>query len=216
MPIFERTNKKLIIKIDDFLGNIEIGTLIFKEGIKAYLKNDTEAFMNHLAKIEKLEGQADKLQRSIENDMIIHSILPQHRSEVVQLLDKLDEMLDAAKASLNEFYVEAPKIPVEIHNDIISLTESSVNAAEEAVPAARSYFSDPYNVRNRLLKVYFYERETDKATYALKKKIFHDMNDLHLAEKAHLRYIIHHIESISDRAQDAADLLASMSMRLIM
>ena len=37
MSIFGRTNKKLIIRIDDFLGNIEIGTLIFKEGIKAYL-----------------------------------------------------------------------------------------------------------------------------------------------------------------------------------
>ena len=34
-----------------------------------------------------LEARADKLQKSIENDMIIHTILPQHRGEVATLID---------------------------------------------------------------------------------------------------------------------------------
>jgi uncharacterized protein Yka (UPF0111/DUF47 family) len=42
------------------------------------------------------------------------------------------------------------------------------------------------------------------------------MNDLSLAEKAHIRYITHHIENISDSAQAAADLLASMARRLML
>jgi uncharacterized protein Yka (UPF0111/DUF47 family) len=80
MSLFTRTTRELTVRIDEFFDTIEIGILIFKEGIKAYVNGDSNAFQNHLAKIDDLEGKADRLQRSIENDMIVHSILPQQRS----------------------------------------------------------------------------------------------------------------------------------------
>ncbi|HOC48876.1 MAG TPA: DUF47 family protein, partial [Bacteroidales bacterium] len=213
MSLFTRTNRELSVRIDEFFDTIEIGILIFKEGIKAYVNGDTNAFRNHLSKIDDLEGKADKLQRSIENDMIVHSILPQQRSEIVKLLWQLDEIIDTAKKSLNEFYVEMPRIPASLSHEFISLSEVSGNSAEELMPAARAFFREPHLVREKLIKVYFFERETDKAAFQMKKKVFHEMNDLSLAEKAHIRYITHHIENISDTAQDAADLLASMAIR---
>jgi predicted phosphate transport protein (TIGR00153 family) len=213
MSLFTRTTRELSLRIDEFFDTIEIGILIFKEGIKAYVKGDHNAFHNHLAKIDDMEGKADKLQRSIENDMIVHSILPQQRSEMVKLLWQLDEIIDTAKKSLNEFYIEIPRIPSSLTEDFISLAEVSSNAAEELMPAARAFFREPHLVREKLIKVYFFERETDKAAFQLKKKVFHEMNDLSLAEKAHIRYITHHIENISDSAQAAADLLASMAIR---
>ncbi len=214
MSLFTRTTKELQVQIDEFFDTVEIGILIFKEGVKAYVNGDNDAFQNHLKKIDDYEGRADKLQRSIENDMIIKSILPQQRSEVVKLLWQLDEIIDTAKATLNEFYIEMPKIPDALIHDFVSLAEVSGNAAEELMPAARTFFREPHVVREKLLKVYFFERETDKSSFILKKKIFHDMNELSLAEKAHLRYIVHHIESISDTSQDAADLLATMAIKL--
>jgi len=61
MSLFTRTNRELSIRIDEFFDTIEIGVLIFKEGIKAYVNGDDSAFQNHLAKIDDLEGKADKL-----------------------------------------------------------------------------------------------------------------------------------------------------------
>lgn len=213
MSLFTRTTRELAVRIDEFFDTIEIGILIFKEGVKAYVKDDHNAFQNHLSRIDELEGRADKLQRSIENDMIVHSILPQQRSEIVKLLWQLDEIIDTAKKSLNEFYVEMPHVPAALVNEFIALAEVSGNAAEELIPAARAFFREPHLVREKLIKVYFFERETDKAAFQMKKRVFHEMNDLSLAEKAHIRYIIHHIENISDSAQAAADLLASMAIR---
>jgi predicted phosphate transport protein (TIGR00153 family) len=213
MSLFTRPSKELTVRIDEFFDTIEIGILIFKEGVRAYANGDHKIFQDHLNKIDELEGKADKLQRSIENDMIIHSILPQQRSEFVKLLWQLDEIIDTAKASLNEFYIEMPRIPPALVHDFISLAEVSGNAAEELMPAARAFFREPHLVREKLIKVYFFERECDKAAFELKKRVFHEMNDLSLAEKAHIRYITHHIENISDTAQDAADLLASMAIR---
>ena len=216
MPVFTRTTKNLIIKIDEFFDDIDLGLLVFREGIKAYLEKDMEAFQRHLQKVDNLENNADRLQREIENEMITHSILPQHRSEVSALIDELDEIIDAVKSSFHEINIELPEIPASLNKNIISLTETSINAGEELIPAARAYFKAPYSVREKLLKVYYFESETDKLSFSIKKIIFQEMNELDLAHKAHLRYIIDHIENISDLAQKAADLLSGMAIKIVM
>jgi predicted phosphate transport protein (TIGR00153 family) len=215
MALFKRTTKDLIIRIDEFFDNIELGLLVFRESINSYIDKDMEAFNRHLQKVYTLEGNADRLQRTIENEMITHSILPQHREEVTRLLDVMDEIIDTVKSSLNEFIIEMPEIPAALNKDIINLTEASLQAAEELIPAARAYFTTPYTVREKLLKVYYFESETDKIALYTKKRIFQEMKDIDLAHKAHLRYIIHHIENISDMAQKAADMLSAMAIKIV-
>jgi predicted phosphate transport protein (TIGR00153 family) len=216
MALFIRTTKNLILKIDEFFDNIDLGLLVFREGIKSYLDKDTDAFERHILKVEQLESNADRLQRSIENEMITNSILPQHRGEVSSLIDVLDEIIDTIKSTLNEFNIETPDIPASLNHNFISITESSLSAGEELIPAARAYFKSPYTVREKLLKVYYFESETDKLSRETRRIIFQDMNDLDLARKSHLRYIINHIEMISDSAQKAADLLSIMAIKIVM
>ena len=216
MAVFTRTTKNLILKIEEFFDNIDLGLLVFREGIRSYLDKDMEAFERHLQKVDSLENNADRLQRAIENEMITHSILPQHRSEVSTLIDQLDEIIDAVKSTLNEISIEVPDIPSSLNKNIISLTETSINSAEELIPAARAFFRAPYTVRDKLLKVYYFETETDKLSFSTKKIIFQEMKELDLAHKSHLRYIIHHIENISDLAQKAADLLSGMAIKIML
>jgi predicted phosphate transport protein (TIGR00153 family) len=216
MPIFTRTTRDLIIKMDDFFDNIDLGLIVFREAIKAYLDKDMDSFNRHREKIDALEKNADRLQRSIENEMITHSILPRHRVEVATLIDEMDEIIDALKSTLNSISIELPQIPVSLKRNFISLTEASVNAGEELVPAARAFFIAPVTVREKLLKVYYFESETDKVGFNTKKIIFQDMKELDLAQKAQLRYIIQHIENISDLAQKAADLLSGMAIKMIL
>lgn len=215
MALFTRTTKTLIIKIEEFFDNVELGILVFREGIKSYLIKNQEDFARHLQKVDVLESNADKLQREIENDMITNSILPQHREEVTRLIDQLDEIIDSVKSSLNDLYIELPEIPVSLNDSLLNLTEVSSNAAEELIPAARAYFKAPYTVREKLLKVYYFETETDKISKVIKRRIFQEMPELDLAHKSHLRYILHHIENISDIAQKAADLLSAMAIKVI-
>jgi uncharacterized protein len=216
MAIFTRTTGLLINKFDEFLDNVEVGLLVFREGIKSYVNGDMETFGRHLKKIGILEESADKLQREIENDMIVHSILPKHRVEVFRLLDKTDEIIDTTKHSLTEFSVELPHIPEDLKNDFLRLTEASASAGDALIPAIRTYFTTPYLVRDMLNKVYFFEDETDRLSIEIKTRVFQQMPELELARKAHLRYILHHIESISDQSQLVADLLTGMAIRVIM
>lgn len=216
MALFTRHTRNIIIRIDDFFDIVEEGLLIFKEGIGAYLQNNSAEFSRHLKRIDELEARADKLQKSIENDMIIYSILPQNRSEVATLMEQIDDLIDSCKEILTQFDNEIPAIPKELHSDFISLTLTVTNSCEELIPAARAFFKQPHTVRNQLNKVSFYEREADNQANRIKKHIFHDMNELSLAEKSHLRYFTHHIERLSDSAESVAYLLSGMTMRITM
>ena len=71
-------------------------------------------------------------------------------------------------------------------------------------------------MREKLLKVYYFESETDKISLGIKRTIFQEMDDIDLAHKSHLRYIIHHVENISDLSQKAADLLSGMAIKILM
>jgi len=46
-----------------------------------------------------------------------------------------------------------------------------------------------------------------------KKIIFQDMKELDLAQKAHLRYIIHHIENVPI-CPESTDLLSGMAIKM--
>ena len=48
----------------------------------------------------------------------------------------------------------------------------------------------------------------------MKKVIFQDMKDLDLAQKAQLRYIIHHVENISDLAKKQLTCFREWQLRL--
>ncbi|OYT16030.1 MAG: hypothetical protein B7C24_09995 [Bacteroidetes bacterium 4572_77] len=207
------TAKSIIIKIDEFMDAVEQGILVFKAGVNDYIINDEHNFQYNFNKLAKLENKADELRRSIENELIVKSLLPAHHVEILELIDKIDDIIDIAKENLSQFDAEVPMIPEELNNDLIRLTDASIEAAEQVIPACRAIFTDPNSVREKLNKVYFYEKETDKLAIEFKRKVFREMPDIKLSEKFHLRYFCLHIESISDKAEQVADLLTSLSIK---
>ena len=212
MALFKTTNK-LKSLLEEFFNTVEQGTLIFKISVNYYVNEDFDRFLENLEKINKLEAKADKLRRDIESILYTKSLLPQFRGDVMQLLEKTDDIIDMAKSNLSQFDVERPKIPKELHGDFISLTDLTTAAAEQLIPAERAYFRDPLAVKDSIHKVYFYEKEVDQLANEVKRKIFHDLDRLSLSEKIHLRYFTLHIESISDAAEIAADILSVMAIK---
>ena len=212
---FFNTTKKLILEIDEFFNAIDRGALVFKEGVHNYLKGDMDKFAENLQNIDKLEANADTIRRKIENDLYAHSLLPQYRGDVLKLMEKCDDILDIIKGNLNQFDIEVPRIPKKLHNDILKLTKISVSAVDSLVPAARAFFKDPTSVKDKIHRVYFFEKEADKLASYIKKKVFHEFPNLKLSEKFHLRYFTLHIENVSDAAEVAADILSIMAIKRI-
>ncbi|RLD41039.1 MAG: hypothetical protein DRI89_10615 [Bacteroidetes bacterium] len=213
MSLLFKNVKKLVVDIDEFIDTVEQGVLVFKEGVNNYLRNEQDSFADKIKRINRLEATADKLQKKIDDEFYMHSILPQNVSDISSMIDKIDELIDTSKDNLYQFDDELPFIPEALQNDFIRLNDTSAEAALAVFPAVRIFFRDPLKVKDLLAKVYFYEKEADKLARNIKRKLFHEMNDLQLSEKIHLRYFALHVETISDKAETLADTLSIMALK---
>jgi len=210
MSLF-RSSKVLESKIDDFLDTVAEGGLVFRAGVTAYLSGCSEDFEAAIVKIDKLESRADKVSQEVEAHLYRNSLIPEHRGDVLGLLENTDNIIDRMKTSLYQFSVERPEIPAEFHADYLKLAEVSCQAAEAVVVSARAFFRDVDAVKDNLYKVHHYEKEADRVGDSLKRKVF--ASDLELAHKIHLRYFALNVELLSDRAEQVADRLAIYAIK---
>ena len=211
-----KTSKNVIVNIDTYLDNVELGILNFKEGVNHYLNGNVQEFENNLKIIEELERKADSIIRKIENDFYVYSLMPNYSSDILNLLEKVDDIIDKVKDNLSQFDVEAPYFPEDLKNDFSRLVSLSVKSAENVIPAARVFFTAPNLVKDKLQKVMFYERETDKLATKIKARLFKEMDFLKLSEKIHLRYFTLHIEEVSDASEIVAKMLSSLVIKIKM
>lgn len=209
---FRHANQSIEL-IEKFLNTIDQGALIFKEGVYNYLYGNASKFADNIHTLSQLETEADILKRKAETILYTQSLMPQLRGDILKLLEEMDAIINLAKTNLFQFDVEVPYIPAVLNSDLVKLTELSASAIESVIPAARAWFRNPETVKEQLHRVYLYEKEADKLADSIKRRIFHDMPEIKLSEKFHLRYFTLHIETLSDAAQKVADTLSIMAIK---
>ncbi len=94
--LFRRT-RALEAQIDQFLDTVSEGCLVFEQGVDDYLRGDREEFEERHKAIRILEAKADGLRREIETRLFVESLIPDHRGDVLGLLESLDNVIDQAK-----------------------------------------------------------------------------------------------------------------------
>ncbi len=211
MTLLFRRTRALEAQIDQFLDAVSEGCLVFEQGIADYMRGDRESFELRRRSIGAYEGKADSLRREVETRLYAESLIPDHRGDVLGLLENLDNVIDEAKRTLSQFEVERPEIPEDLAPDYVTLAHASGEAAQHLVLACRAFFRQITAVPDNIHKVYFYEKEADRLADAIKRKIF--SADLELARKIHLRYFCLHVETLSDRSEEVADRLAIYAIK---
>jgi predicted phosphate transport protein (TIGR00153 family) len=211
-----KTSKSISRSIDDFFDKIDLGILNFKKGASNYINGNTFEFDQNIKAISILEKEADAIKRQIENDFYLHSLMPNYASDILNLLEAIDDIIDRSKDLLSQFDVETPHVPESIKKDYLELISLSSKSAENVIPAARVFFRSPDEVKDRIQKVLFYHRETDALSNNIKRKIFQELESLRLSEKIHLRYFALHIEQISYSAKRVAHQLSTLVIKIKM
>lgn len=202
-----KKTKKLELQIDEYLDEITKGGLLFRQGIKFYLHKNPEQFEARITEINNSESKADDLRRTIETKLYLYTLIPEHRGDVLGLLESSDKVLNLLAETLMQFSVEIPDIPENMHKLFEDLAEATITAVDNMVQAIRAYFKDYNLVRDLITKVIFYEKESDRIADQIKRNIFQDENK-ELSHKIHIRYFAYHIERIAEVAEDVCDRLS--------
>ena len=204
---------KLIEDIDRYFDLMDQSVLVFKSGVRNYLYSNKDDFNDNLMKMSSLDSEADVLRREIESALYTQTALVRSRADIMRLLEKTRSITDILNDSLFQFEIETPFIPKELNQEFMKLTEFSTLAVEAIIPAAKAYFKAPETVPDKISRTYFYEKEAIKYSQTIKRTVFHNMANLKLSEKFHLRYFALHIENLAKAAVNVADQLAVMAIR---
>ena len=201
--VFGQT-KQLEREIDQFVDILSEVGLLFKTIIPLYLTNGaTNKFDEMVEQVREMESKADKITKEVERTLYEETLIPDARSDVLRLLEHMDEIIGMYQGNCYHFSIQKPAFPKEFHENLNNLTETVVNCVESLCLTVRSFFRDIKSVRDNAHKVTFYEKESDKQFSTLARKIFD--TDLSLDKKMHLRYFVEKIDRICDLAEDIAD-----------
>jgi predicted phosphate transport protein (TIGR00153 family) len=211
LALFGKT-KAMEGMIDDFLDAISNGGMMFEQGIAAYLESGPDGRCDDKAHaMRKLEGEGNRLRRTIEIELYTEMLIPDSRADVLSLMEDLNFLLGLVEDIFLALTVEKPQIVEEFRSDFRLLAATAVNTMESAVLAARAFFRNIAAVRDHLNKVGFHEEETDQVATRLKRAIF--ASDLGLDRKMHLRYFVDKIDNLADEAEDVGDWLAIYTVK---
>ena len=196
--------KKLEREIDEFVDILSEVGLVFKSIIPTYLSSSANGkFDEMVEQVKLMESKADKITKEVEHTLYEETLIPDARSDVLRVLEHLDEVIGMYQGNCYHFSIQKPNFPKEFHDDLIDLTETVVNCVEAICLTVRSFFRDIKSVRDNAHKVTFYEKEPDIKFSSLARKIFD--SDLSLDKKMHLRYFVEKIDRICDQAEDISD-----------
>ena len=181
--------------------------------MKIYLHHgaDHEELKDIRTLLGKVENRGDKLRRKIETYLYQKTLIPNLRSDVLELLESFDHLINIQESTCYNLYIERPYFPVICHPSIIELQQLTARCIERVVLAARCFFRDRSSVRDHCHKVIMLETMADKESTKLKKMIFD--SDMGLAEKMHIRHFVEMIDQVANCSEDIADRLNIIAIK---
>ena len=209
-------SRKIAHAIDDFFDHVSDASDIFARLLDVYLREGkpSEEFEQNLEKLNKIENQADSLRRGITTYLYEKTLIPDFRSDVLSMLDNIDDLIGVQQSLAFAMATETPEFPELLHSDLKDLQRIVVVCTEHLLLAARAFFRDIRSVRDHCHKVIFYESEADIQSTKLKQLVF--QMDLDLAHKVHMRYFIDRIDGVANLAEDIADSLTIYAIKRAM
>ena len=209
--LFKRT-RKLEEQISLFLMNIIQAGYLVKQGLESYLEKGVDKHFKVLqAEVSSLEAENDSLRRQMELDLYHHMLLPDMRSDLIDLLEACDKIINKYETDMILWSLERPDIPKKLHLPLLQMITTSLDCVGSFIGGVKTFFSGA-NVDDEIQITYALEHQVDVQAMDLKALTFKDKR-LNLARQLQLKEFIYSLEKISDMAEDAADKLKVMKAK---
>ena len=209
---FFKRAQVLDVKFKTFLMNITEAAVVFCQATEVFLKKQANPdFMKLKKKIQSLESENDQLRREIEYALYRQMILPGMRSDILDLMEACDHVINQYEHVVLMWSVEKVKVPGDLFKDISKLAQVTQNCVGILVTGVKAFLDGQVNVEEEVQGCYFAEHSVDELAMDVKENIF--KKKMPLSRQLQLREFVATLEKISDLAEDAADKLKIVSVK---
>ncbi len=182
--------------------------------VECYLNEDMDGTTAMGLETDRLEREADQMRRKIYNIMGTGAFMPILRGDIHCLVEEIDDLADCAEDVGDVISGERPDIPREFHETIRKIMDSTFKQCQLAQKIIGGFFglNDNMQVQSGIDEITKIEREIDALEWDVTRQIF--SSELPLANKLHLKQFLHHLSSISDKAEDVMDVLSELMIKM--
>jgi len=190
-------------------------TKSFKEYVASYVNCKVdEASRLYEDSIFQLERQADDQKEKILLEVSKGPFHPIDREDVIRLVLTMDDIASNLKSAARKLlYTNPCEIPDDIRNDLLKLTDLSVEMVIKLGEALDALISGSKKVLKLADTVERKEEEIDEFRHGLIAKILSWGDSAkRLSNVIMLKEAIENIENASDKGEDVADLIRSIAI----
>lgn len=209
-----RKNKIIKEEISQFF-KIVIETLVsFQETAIHHLDNGCDTEYKKLMKmVIHKESEADDLRRKIETELYRKSLLPEFREDILQSIDKLDELPDKAEDIVKMIYNQNISVPLEFRESIKELIKLGTETVILLIKSAKSAIGNTKEVKELRKQIDINESRGDIIEGKIIFDIFH--KEVVNIQSIMLKSYIVKIGSILDITQDVADTMTLIAIKRV-
>ena len=100
-------SKELERQIDEFVDTVSEICLVFKRAVRDYLsKGSGSNFDQMVEQVSEMESRADKIKKDVETALYEDTLIPDARSDVLRLLEHLDQMIGLIQGNCYRFSID--------------------------------------------------------------------------------------------------------------
>ncbi|MCB1226822.1 MAG: DUF47 domain-containing protein [Verrucomicrobiales bacterium] len=182
-----------------------------------YLHQRFDQAQSTYQRVDTLETKADNLRRDIGDLLSSGAYLPLIRGDIYSLIEACDRVPNAAESCVAFFVSEHPEVPeayVLPLQNLVRVGYSIFAPLQKAVTAFFTSAEDLEEIKEAYTEITKLESEVDDMEWELTINLF--QSDLDLARKQHLKKALDRITHLSDKAEDAADLLHLLAVKSVL
>jgi len=204
--MFWRKQKEIETLVLEHLGHVDATLQAFSQSLNAYLgEGDVETADKFALETHRAEGRADDVRRRIEAQLLSGSLLPTSRRDILQVIEQVDRLANAAEEILDYLLLQRVRVPDEIMPEITEIGVQSNNVFAEVKEAVTSLFEKIDEALEHTKNIEHLEGEVDHLERRATKRLF--ALDIELARKLQISGFIQRLVRLSDRAEDLSDLI---------
>jgi len=204
--MFWRKHKEIEALVLEHLGQVDATLQAFAKSLDAYLREgNVEAADKHALETHQAEGRADDVRRRIETQLLSGSLLPTSRRDILQVIEQVDRLANAAEEVLDYLLLQRVQVPEQIMPEITEIAEQSSNVFSEVKGAVTSLFHRVDQALEHAKEIEQLEGAVDHLERRAMKRLFE--LEIDLARKLQISGFIQRLVRLSDRAEDLSDLI---------
>ncbi|MBU1050140.1 DUF47 family protein [Candidatus Bipolaricaulota bacterium] len=193
----------------EHLNRVDESLQYFIQSINAYVQDgDLEKADKLALETHRSEGRADDVRRRVEAQLLSGALMPMSRRDILQLVDQVDRLANAAEDALDHLLIQQIKIPDMMQSAILEISAKTELIFAHVKDAIANLFKTMEAALKHTVAIERIEGEIDHIERKILKKVFEQ--DIDLAHKLQINSFISSIVELSDRAEDLSDHIELM------